>query len=65
MPELTKDEAYALCDMIDLRLIEVIRNDTDIDNLAWVASMIHAYEKLAEYSGYVGLTYPDGRRDDA
>ena len=59
MNDLTRDEAYALCDMIDTQLIDMIRNDTDIDSIKWLASVIHAFEKLSAYSGYVGLTYPD------
>lgn len=64
MNDLTKDEAYAVCDMIDTSLIDMIRNDTDIDSIKWLASIIHAFEKLSAFSGYVGLTYPDGRADD-
>ena len=54
--ELTKDEAESLADFIDLNLIQTIRDDTNIDSMAWLKSMIHAYEKLCAYSGYVGLT---------
>lgn len=57
MPELnlTKYEAYAIADHIDLTLIQSIRDDTDIDSLMWLRNMIHGYEKLCEYSGYKGM----------
>ena len=54
--ELTKKEAYALADFIDFALYDRIRNDTDIDSMEWLKSIVHAYEKLCEFSGYVGLT---------
>lgn len=53
---LTKDEAYAVANHIDMTFIETIRNDTDVDNMTWVRNMVHAHEKLCSYSGYVGLT---------
>lgn len=60
MIDLTKDEAYAIANHIDFTLIDTIRNDTDIDSLQWIRNMIHGYEKLCEYSGYVGLTETGG-----
>ena len=56
MIDLTKKECYALADFIDCALYERIRDDTDIDSLEWLKSIVHAYEKLCEASGYVGLT---------
>ena len=56
MNELTKDEAYAIADFIEINLMQVIRNDVDIDSMRWLKNMIHGYEKLCVYSGYVGLT---------
>lgn len=53
---LTKDEAYAVADIISIDLIDRIRNDTDIDSMEWLINIVHAYEKLCEYSGYVGFT---------
>ena len=64
MNNLAKDEAYAVCDMIDTQLIDMIRNDTDIDSIKWLASIIHAFEKLSAFSGYIGLTYPDAEVED-
>lgn len=54
--ELTKKEAHALAEFVDMNLIPTIRNDTDIDSMEWLKCMIHAYEKLCKFSGYVGLT---------
>ena len=56
MNELTKDEAFAVANLIDFALFERIRNDTDIDSMEWLINVVHAYEKLCTYSGYIGLT---------
>lgn len=40
--ELTKDQWRNVVDFIELNLLDVIRRDVDIDNLAWVESMILA-----------------------
>ena len=53
---LTKDEAYAVADFIDCALYDRIRNDTDIDCMQWLRNIVHAYEKLCRFSGFVGLT---------
>lgn len=42
--------------LIDETLIDTIRNDTDIDSIQWLRNVIHGYEKLCQYGGYVGLT---------
>lgn len=56
MTELTKDEAYALAEFIDMNFFEVLRNNVDIDSMQWLRNMVHAYEKLCKISGFVGLT---------
>ena len=53
---LTKKEAYAVADFIDGNLFGAIRNDTDIDSMEWLKSILHAYEKMCKASGFVGLT---------
>jgi hypothetical protein len=53
---LTKDEAYSIANHIDSTLIQSIRDDVEIDSIQWLRNMIHGYEKLCAYSGYVGLT---------
>ena len=50
--ELTKDEAYSLVDFLDVNLIHTIHNDPDVDSMQWLCNIVHAYEKLAKYSGY-------------
>ena len=62
--ELTEDEAYAIAEMIDMNLFEIIRNNTDIDSLQWLKNIIHAYEKMCECSGFVGFT-EDRKHEDA
>ena len=59
--ELTKNEAFAIAQHIDFTLFDTIRTDTDIASMTWLRNIIHAYEKLCEYSGYVGVTEnPEG-----
>ena len=56
MNELTKDEAFVIAQFIDCNLYDNIRTDTDIDSIKWLRSLIHGYEKLCQYSDYVGVT---------
>lgn len=56
MVDLTKKEAHAIAELIDTTLIDLIRNDVDIDSLYWLRLIIHGYEKLCAYSGYQGNT---------
>ena len=56
MTELTKDEAYAVADMIGSYIYDAIRANTDIDSMQWLRNLIHAYEKCCKDSGYVALT---------
>lgn len=53
---LTEREAYSIAELIDSSLFVNIRNDTDIDSMMWLISVIHGYEKMCKCSGYVGLT---------
>ena len=54
--ELTKGEAYSLADFIEFNLLPYIRQDEEIDSMEWLKNIVHAYEKLCKYSGYVGVT---------
>ncbi|MBR6859722.1 MAG: hypothetical protein IKM73_00175 [Acidaminococcaceae bacterium] len=54
--DLTKDEAYAVADFIDTSLIDMIRNDTDLDSMCWLVNITSAYQKLCAFSGYEGMT---------
>ena len=40
--DLTKAQCESLIDFIELNLIDVIRNDTDIDSLEWVQNILTA-----------------------
>ena len=44
--ELTKSQCENLAEWIDMHLLDVIRNDDEIDNLMWVKDMIIAQETL-------------------
>jgi len=50
--ELTKQEAYAVAEFIDMNLIQTIRNDEYIDSMLWLRNLVKAYEKLAKFGGY-------------
>lgn len=52
MNGLTKSEAHAVAELIDLNLLDTIRKDEDIDSMLWLRRSIHAFEKLCKYSGY-------------
>lgn len=62
--DLTKDEAYAIAEFIDSNLFVAIRNDTEWDSVFNLRNLIHGYEKCCNISGYVGMTEPEGERDD-
>lgn len=51
--ELTKGEANAIAELIDRAVYKEIRDDSDIENIQWIRNIIHGYDKLCEYSGYV------------
>ncbi len=59
MLDLTKDEAFAIAEFIDATLLQHIRTDPDVDSMLWLRGMVHGYEKLCQFSGYVGLTEYD------
>lgn len=62
---LTKDEAYAVAEFIDMNILPVIRNDLDWDSFQALRNFVHVYEKFCEVSGYVGLTdLARGEEDD-
>ena len=56
MTGLSKDEAFAVAEFIDLNIFDAIRNDTDWDSFYNLQNIVTAYKKLCEMSGYVGLT---------
>ena len=46
--ELTKDQCESLADFIALNLLDVIRNDMDIDNLNYVRNLLNALQVFEE-----------------
>lgn len=52
---LTKSEAYAVAEFIDMNIFTAIRNDIDWDSFPALRNLVHAYEKCCEVSGFVGL----------
>ena len=41
---LTAEEADSLADLLSNHLVEIIRSDLDIDNINYVANLIHVWE---------------------
>ena len=64
MMELTKDEAYAVAEFIDMNLFQAIRNDEDWDSVYALRQLIHGYEKCCNIGGYVGLTEPTKKEEE-
>ena len=44
--ELSKRQCKNMADFMEWDIFEVIRNDTDIDNIDWLVDMCKAYETL-------------------
>ena len=59
MTELTKDEAYAIAEFIDMNIFTAIRNDVEWDSFMALRSLVQGYEKCCAMSGFVGLTDRD------
>lgn len=56
MSDLTKHEAFAIAEFIDMNIFTAIRNDVDWDSVFCLRNLIHGYEKLCRISGYVSMT---------
>ena len=63
MDKLTKDEAYAIAEFIDMNIFAAIRNDEEWDSFQNLRNLVRGYEKCCAISGYVGLTDSEERRD--
>ena len=48
MIELTKNECESLVDLIECNLLNIIRNDDDIDNIHWLMNICSVFKKLQE-----------------
>ncbi|MBO7734005.1 MAG: hypothetical protein J6S67_15680 [Methanobrevibacter sp.] len=53
---LSKDEAFAIAEFIDMNIFSAIRNDEDWDSFRALRNLVHGYEKCCAMSGYVGLS---------
>lgn len=51
MNNLTEQEAFNVADFINSYLFTAIKQD-EINNIEWLATLIHGYEKLSEYCKY-------------
>lgn len=56
--KLTKDEAYAISEFIDMNIFQAIRSDDEWDSVCALRNLIHGYEKCCAFGGYVGVTEP-------
>lgn len=48
MIDLTKSQCKNLAEIIQSNIFDIIRNDTDIDNIEWLVDIVEAYKKLRE-----------------
>ena len=44
--ELSKAQCQAVADFIEMNILDVIRNDVDIDNIVWLENMLDAKKML-------------------
>lgn len=44
---ITSSEAVSVADFIQLNLIDVIRNDLEIDSIEWIYNLINVYKKCS------------------
>lgn len=51
--QLTKSQCKNVAEFIELHLIDAIRDDDDLDNVAWIADMIEAWKALEKAGGGV------------
>lgn len=48
MIDLTKSQCDNLAEFIECHIFDAIRDEPDIDNIAWLIDMVDAYKKLKE-----------------
>lgn len=53
---LTVEEACAIAELVDMCLLDAIRNDSEWDSMRALKNIVYAYDKLCKYSGYKGVT---------
>lgn len=59
MIDITEKEAYAVAEIIDTYIFQIIRDDDSIDNISWLRNIICAYDKLCKIGKYKGINDPD------
>ena len=45
MIKITESEAESLADLIESSIFDIIRDDTEIDNIEWLSDIMSAYRK--------------------
>ena len=45
---MTRSQAFNVSEFIEMHLIDVIRNDPDLDNVAWIGDMLDAMRTMRE-----------------
>lgn len=61
---LTKDEAYAVAEFIEVNIFDAIRNDAEWDSAYVLLNLMHVLEKAVKVSGYKGMTIQGGEQDE-
>jgi len=51
MNNLTEQEAFVIAEFINEHVFNAIKQD-EIDDIEWLATLLHGYEKLSEYCKY-------------
>lgn len=47
--EITKSEASSLCEFIELNIFNNIRDDPDVDNIAWLVNLMNIFQRAADF----------------
>lgn len=46
--KITKSEAESLLDLLENNLIQIIRDDVDVDSMVWLSNIMRIYDKCKE-----------------
>lgn len=44
----SKDQCESFIDLVEHDLLDIIRNDTDIDNIRWLSNIMDIYKIMSE-----------------
>lgn len=64
MNNLTEQEAYVIAEFINEHVFSAIKQD-EIDDIEWLATLIHGYEKLSEYCKYDECHSDEPKEDES